>query len=261
MFEGSRQEFTVADGEIRAFLHVIAPHIVALLPPDGLHVGSGTLIKWKSSHLILTANHNLNGTKASDIRFVFYPGGTLRDGPMDAASDRTFLSRGLLMPVEDDIFTDEQHDIAAIPLKVKDLPSAARPYELSPRQPILGDGNTIILAGFAWDNSFPLQGEARAVGITTQTGTFDSSLNSKQGLSSNYDPEYHFLLPYTRVTEGVRPYGISGTGAWCNAGRTGTIWAPSPVLAGVQTSWFSTSKILQIVRLGPIVSLLTRLCG
>jgi hypothetical protein len=36
MFEGQADTFTVGDGEIRAFFHSIAPHLVALLPPDGV---------------------------------------------------------------------------------------------------------------------------------------------------------------------------------------------------------------------------------
>lgn len=257
MYEDSSSGFTLGDAEIRAFFHSIAPHIVALLPPDGLHVGTGTLIKWKSSHLILTANHNLDGNKPSAIRFVFHPGGTLREGPMTTREDSGGLYRGDLLPVDDDVIADKVNDIAAIPFSVKELPKAAKFYEIGLEVPAPVDGNTVTLAGFAWDNSFPLKGQARAVGVITQSGRFDSRLNATKGLSSRYNPADHFLLPYTRMDDGVQPYGISGTGVWGNADHAGSVWAPNPILVGVQTAWFAKSKLLQIVRLEPVLALLS----
>jgi hypothetical protein len=90
---------TVEDAQLRAFYHSIAPHIVALLPPDGLTVGTGTLIKCKSSHLILTANHNLDGSKPSAIRFAFYPGGTLREGRMMSREDSVVCTGACCCPL------------------------------------------------------------------------------------------------------------------------------------------------------------------
>jgi hypothetical protein len=259
MLEHSPLEFTIGDGEIRAFCHSIAPHIVGLLPPDGLHVGTGTLIKWKSSQLILTANHNLDGSKPSAIRFVFYPGGTQLEGPMSTREESGGLYRGMLLPVDDNVISDQENDIVAIPLIANQLPPSAECFEIGQKTPVINDGHSVILAGFAWDNSFPLKGQARAVGVITQSGRFDSALNARKGLSSRYNPEDHFLLPYTRIDDGVRPYGISGTAAWCNADHAGSVWTSHPILVGVQTAWFPTSKLLQIVRLEPILTLLANI--
>ncbi|MGO9273114.1 MAG: hypothetical protein ACLQOO_23245 [Terriglobia bacterium] len=249
---------TIDDVQARAFYHSIAPHIVALLPPDGLTVGTGTLVKWKSSHLILTANHNLEGSKPSAIKFAFYPGGTLREGRMSSREDSGGLCRGVLLPADDNVIADEKNDIVAIPLDVRQLPATARFYEFGEKAPIPNDGNTVFLAGFAWDNSFPLKGQARAVGVITQSGVLDSVLNATKGLSSTYNPEDHFLLPYV-MDDNIRPYGISGTGAWGNTDHAGSVWTSQPVLVGVQIAWFPGSKLLQIVRLGPVLSLLRRL--
>lgn len=259
MFAEGSAEFTVGDGEIRAFYHAIAPFTVALLPPDGLSVGTGVLVNWKSSPLILTANHNLEGTKPCAMRFVLNPGGTLREGPMNERRDSGELYRGVLLPVEDDVIADQQNDIVAIRLTNNRLAPASRFCKIDPRARTVRDGATVILVGFAWDNSFPLAGQARAVGVTTQTGKYDGELNSRSDLSSEYNSEDHFLLPYTRVDDGVKPYGISGTAAWCNADQVGTVWAPYPILVGVQTAWFPKSKLLKIVRLGPILALLANL--
>lgn len=178
---------------------------------------------------------------------------------MNDRRDSGELYRGVLLPVEDGLIADQQNDIVAIRLKSKRLAPASRFCEIDPRAQIIRDGSTVVLVGFAWDNSFPLKGQARAVGVTTQSGRFDSALNATRGLSSEYNPDDHFLLPYTRVDDGVRPYGFSGTAAWCNADQAGAIWAPIPILVGVQTAWFPKSKLLKIVRLGPILALLSHL--
>jgi hypothetical protein len=157
------------------------------------------------------------------------------------------------------VIADKGNDIVAIPLSVKRLPAAAKFYEIGQKVPVPQDGNTVTLAGFAWDNSFPLKGQARAVGVITQSGRFDGALNATKGLSSRYNPEDNFLLPYTRIDDGVLPYGISGTGVWGNADHATSVWTPHPVLVGVQTAWFAKSRLLQIVRLGPILSLLANI--
>jgi hypothetical protein len=133
MFENSPREFTLGDAEVRAFLSAIAPHIVAVLPPEG-DVGTGTLVRWKSIGLVLTANHNLDGTKPSEVGFCFYPGGSLLDGPM-TARDHGALYRGQLMPVDDAMIADKANDIAVTPLNLEHPPGAATFYEIDHRVP------------------------------------------------------------------------------------------------------------------------------
>ncbi len=256
MFENSPREFSLGDAEARAFSSAIAPHIVAVLPPGG-DVGTGTLVCWKSIGLVLTANHNLDGTKPSEVRFCFYPGGSLGDGPMTPQAHGD-LYRGVLTPADDVMFADKANDILAIRLNLEHLPGAAKFYQIDPRVPTINHGATITLAGYACDNSFPLPQNSRAVGVTVQSGRFDTTLNSRRDLSSQYRAADHFLLPYSRGEEGIRPYGISGAGAWANAGCPSEVWSACPLLVGVQTSWFPNAKLLQIVRLEPILTLLER---
>lgn len=107
------------------------------------------------------------------------------------------LYRGVPLPVDDDAISDTQNDIVAIRLKSERLAPASRFCDVEPKMRSISNGASVILVGFAWDNSFPLKGQARAVGVTTQTGRYDSELNEKKGLSSTYNAESHFLLPYT----------------------------------------------------------------
>ena len=67
-------------------------------------------------------------------------------------------------------------------------------YETHLKALTINDGATVVLAGFAGDNSFPLPKNSRAVGVTVQTGKFDTTLNSRKFLSSSYRTADHFLL-------------------------------------------------------------------
>ena len=92
MFEIANREFTLGDAEDRAFSQCLSA-LYCRLPLPGGDLGSGTLVRWKSIGLVLTANHNLDGTKLSEVRFCFYPGASLRDGPM-SAEDLGYPYRG-----------------------------------------------------------------------------------------------------------------------------------------------------------------------
>lgn len=255
MFSKIVPGFTFGAAQQRAFYHAIAPYTVGLLLQDGLSVGTGTLINWKSLPLILTANHNLEDTKASEVRFVFNPGGNLEDGPMSSIRDSGKLSRGNRLSLDNNVFADKQNDIVAIRLSDKNLPQAAKFYELDSTSQTVREGCSVILVGFAWDNSCVLENNARAIGVTTQIGNYSSNLNARSGLSG-YNEEDHFLLPYTRDKDGVKPHGMSGAAAWCNRDYAGNIWAPKPLFYGIQTAWYKRPKLLKIVRLEPILNLL-----
>ena len=252
-------ENQLGNAEMGAFFHAIAPYTVALLPPDGLQVGTGSLVRWKSKPLILTANHNLKGVKPSAMRFRVFPGGPLAWGPMTDCRDYSIMSAGCALPVKDEALADTDNDVVAIRLCTERLPEAAEFYELGRPTPVLSEGNSVIVVGFAWDNSVPLLGQARAIGVTTQTGRFDAALNARSDLSSQYDPTNHFLLPYTRIDEGVRPHGMSGAGAWGNLNHSGMVWNAKPALVGIQTSYFPKSKLIQMTRIKTILNLLEQI--
>jgi hypothetical protein len=46
----------------------------------------------------------------------------------------------------------------------------------------------------------------------------------------------------------MKPHGFSGAAVWCQRSRqSGPIWTPCPMMFGLQTRAYMTSKLLQIV--------------
>src|SRR5438309_6119808 len=67
-------------------------------------------------------------------------------------------------------------------------------------------------------------------------------------LASRYDPERDVLVNYAPADPNMKPHGFSGAAAWSDSHeRTGKLWTPDPVLFGVQTDAFMTSKLLLVV--------------
>ena len=66
-------------------------------------------------------------------------------------------------------------------------------------------------------------------------------------LSSEYDPERDVLLHYEPNDPKMKPKGFSGGAVWRERVGSGGVWTADPVIFGLQTSWFSTSRLLQVL--------------
>ena len=55
------------------------------------------------------------------------------------------------------------------------------------------------------------------------------------------------LVNYKPSDPKMKPYGFSGAAAWSErAERSGPVWTADPMIFGVQTSAFMTSRLLQV---------------
>ena len=55
------------------------------------------------------------------------------------------------------------------------------------------------------------------------------------------------LVNYEPSDPKMKPYGFSGAAAWSErAERSGPVWTADPMILGVQTSAFMTSRLLQV---------------
>ena len=67
-------------------------------------------------------------------------------------------------------------------------------------------------------------------------------------LGSQYDAERDVLLNYEPSDPKMKPHGFSGAAVWCQRlGRSKSLWTASPMIFGVQTSAFMSSRLLQVV--------------
>jgi hypothetical protein len=67
-------------------------------------------------------------------------------------------------------------------------------------------------------------------------------------LALRYDTKRDVLINYEPNDPKMQHYGFSGAATWIDrAEHSGYVWTASPMIFGVQTSWFETSGLLQVV--------------
>ena len=127
------------------------------------------------------------------------------------------------------------------------------PDHLSKRRTTRRKGSLILL-GYPTDRVFPYsktkteteEANYYAVRPTILTGIIAKAPSS--ALSSLYRPERDVLIHYTPEDPKMKPQGFSGAAAWSErAERSGPLWTAEPMIFGVLTHAFMTSKLLLVV--------------
>lgn len=161
------------------------------------------------------------------------------------------------LPV-DRIVCSNEHDLAAIVLRSQDLGSYRMQFCQLPRQLLrrrtLKRKGALILLGFPVDQVFTISEIKTPNAITNYfaarptilTGTIAASPSKRLG--SQYDPERDVLLNYQPSDPKMKPHGFSGAAVWSQRlARSTHLWTASPMIFGVQTAAFMTSRLLQVV--------------
>lgn len=255
-------------GENRAFIERIAWYTVGIVhvlvdvdyqkktKADGL--GTGTACSWKSHKLILTAEHVIAEAEPKDLAFFLRVDEAINwegTGKPEKVVERVSL------PVER-IVRCMEHDLAAIILRANALNGqpiqfCELPERLSKRRTTKRKGSLILL-GYPIDRIFDVskiktanaEAHFHAARPTILSGTI---AKPPKNLSSHYQPKRDVLLHYTPTDPQMEPFGFSGAAAWSErAERSGALWTAEPVVFGVLTHAFMTSKLLRVVG-GPTV--------
>ena len=246
--------------EFVAFQECIANCTVGILTDDGRGVGTGTLVSSGPKRLILTADHVLNGSDFSKLRFILRPEGSLQEAPLGriAAPDPGYvLSGGPIKP--GNIVRDAANDIAALLLDSEQrLQGAAAFHEVLPvADPRIEEGTSIILHGFPVGTAVQVGPTSQAVSAVADHVKYDSTLNNLRYLPASYNPERQFLIKYGLAKDGILPHGLSGAGAWCSRIVSSNIWRASPVLVGVVTGYVRRYELLTVTNRGSVDKLLS----
>jgi len=259
-------EFQVNEAHFKAFQEVIARHTVAIMTNGGLGIATGTLLSYGPVNLILTANHNLDETLPSEIRFGFKPEGNFQETSLSELPTRAFTtSPGPVYALEfrGDAVRDEKNDIAALVLEQGEKPRGVSTfYDASALKPVgIPNGASILMLGFPVGFAAYIGQGRKLVGATPDHLRYDSTLNTQKYLPSSYDPECEFLLEYKWIEDGLLPHGFSGAATWGSRElpATSAIWTPNPVLVGVITGYLREQRLLVVAGLRAVSELLSRL--
>jgi hypothetical protein len=250
-------------GENRAFIERIAWYSVGVvnLLSDVDHqqktmadcLGSGTACRWKDHRLILTAEHVIAKAEPDSLAFLLRVDDAINWEGMGKPEE--VISR-VSLPIER-IVRCREHDLAAIVLRANELAGfrmqfCELPKQLAKTRTLRREGSLILL-GYPTDRIFTVatantanvEAHYHAVRPTILTGRIAKP--PSKALASRYDPERDVLVYYEPHDPKMKPYGFSGAAAWIERNRSGAVWTADPMIFGVQTSAFMTSKLLQVV--------------
>ena len=217
-------------------------------------LGTGTACRWKDYRIILTADHVVAEAKPSDLAFLLRVDDALqweRTG-----KDEEVISR-VTLPVKDIVHCKEK-DLAAIILNTKELSDSKMqflelPKSLAKNRTSKSEGSLVLL-GYPVDQKELYTQVKKSEAIANYfylrpiilAGTLAET--PTKPLDRRYDPNRDVLVNYTPADPNMKPHGFSGAAAWSDRKeRSGTLWTADPMLFGVQTAAFMTSKLLLVV--------------
>ena len=235
--------------------HAIRSSTVGIVSGSGeqkwIWNGTGTLIRWKGRHLILTAYHVIEDTLPEDLRFFLPP-----DSPPIKVERETMLKMpgapiGLMRTFTEielgRIVTDTELDLTAIEVDgnlAEKFP--ARFFDLAEggRTPV--EGQQTIIMGFPHDISRVTHAGFRVVFSYVM---WTQIAPNRKGLR-DFDPDRHFLTHYTEAEtyRDASPKGISGAAMWFLSNESLSVWYPKLDIAGVGIGWYKDRQLLQIVQ-------------
>jgi hypothetical protein len=228
-------------------------------------IGTGTCVSYGGKNFILTAEHVIRDATSEAIRLFIPPATPLMEHSMRSGLPPNSLGGPIVMG---DFFetglplVDLDNDIAALPIESTVLfPKHMRFLEMEHVLSQISDGASMLLLGFPVDNSTVLGPNAKLLGLTSEHANYSTTLQQNSHLHSSYDPASHLVVNYTRLDDGIEPFGFSGAGVWCNFNVETQIWEPKPAFAGVVTSWHRNQNLIQITRAQVCQNLFTHING
>jgi len=227
-------------------------------------IGTGTLIRWKEQHLILTAEHVIAGTLVEDLRFFFRQDAPLIRRERSALLELPGMPAAALRPFREielgRSVSDAKLDLAALPVDGgMESKYPVRFFTLEPGGTTPGVDHTTIVMGFPHDISRVTKKNERVVFTYVE---WTQVAPSRTGLE-DFEDSNHFLASY-RLTESypdADPHGLSGSAMWFRRGDTPLVWHPNIDIAGVTIAWYRRPSLLKMVRREPIECFLTDQLG
>ena len=214
-------------------------------------VGTGTLIDWKGSLFILTADHVVGDTPPRDLRFFGpNPAPPIRVTRAEARQVRSFPVSGIRSSVDlrlDRVIRDGSLDLAALPVEgFARSALAAEPFKYQVDGVEPSEGLTSLVFGFPIDISRIMSDDTRM--LLTE---FDwSPVQAPRNDLSGFDPAVHFLTAYSPPVDhdGANPHGLSGAARWARRGATPGLWHPNIDVIGVTVTYYPHHRLLKMVK-------------
>jgi hypothetical protein len=255
------------DPTSRAFIELITAYSVGVVntrrvsftaSTESECIGTATAIRENNRSFLLTAKHNVDDASPSDLRYMPKATAAAVVRESQAPIDRFYVQFRQEFPVVE-ILCCPWEDLAVLVLdnNFDEQDGSAKYMQFFPwrddiRSPVVGDilnalghpvSRTYIVADRREGNHVD-----REMGVVKHVMSCRVVPNEGGRYIKNYDPESHFLVDYTDVSDAYEPHGFSGCAWWYYRDRDAPIWTADPIFAGVEFSYAKASKLLVSVR-------------
>jgi hypothetical protein len=243
---------------MQAIQEFVCWHICAIgmrSPSRGLEVGTATAIRWHQRIFLLTADHVIRDVPDAELDFAFRPPGTLPRFVQGQgnSSPKKYVRAQQVQVVHR--YRSPTEDLAALEVH-PEVQNRVEFFDLRPESKVIRPlGSSICTIGVPSDSFEQLAPSACAFSFTVHWGEL---VTRGQKLLRDFNPRKHLLLRFPPADEGRHPGGFSGAGAWYQApsAEPPIVWTFRPVLAGIVTHFYRTSRVLQIARIERVVAFL-----
>lgn len=226
-------------------------------------IGTGTLIRWMGRHLILTADHVVGDTSSDDLRFLFPQDAPPIEVEREELRDLPGVPTSRLNPFSQievgPIFHDTSLDLAALEVDPSiETTYPAHFFDLAEEGSSPVEGEETVLIGFPHDLSRVTHDDARVAFTQVEWSRVEPGRDGLKG----FDGNVHFLAHYSppATYPGANPGGLSGSAMWARRGLTPEVWHPNLELGGVTIMYYSSDRLLKMVRRERVEGFLHRVC-
>jgi hypothetical protein len=232
--------------------------------------GTGTPMKWKEHHFILSAAHVFDKAEPKDLRVFAYSDLPVTYKPRESLT-RDDIVDGIALTNSSVILRCKWEDLAIVTVDAKQFPSVEfiEP-EKDWNDPSIGE--PVHCCGFPTDHSFrvnhrvvsPMRDE---VDLAVWPTTFSSSVlpfpspDEVKFYYDDLDSSRHYLMPYDGAGVSKHPRGVSGAAVWWESDKKELIWRANFRFAGTATHCHKKGSVVRVVKASVVRRFLAELFG
>jgi hypothetical protein len=228
--------------------------------------GTGVAVLWGDRHLILTAKHLLEKAEPKDLHFFCYPPGGFEYRAPEDLRQQDVVEPVRLAEHSSELHRCDWEDVAVMTTTPDAVGSHVEFFDIANQSVDPPEGEVVHCLGFPFDHS--VLADVRMVGTKEErtvalipTSFCGEVLPLPAFLMKDFDPAFHYLIPYQAASEGKHPRGFSGAATWWESDQKEIIWRPNFKFAGICTSCYKNGSLEKVVKASAVNRFLTELFG
>jgi hypothetical protein len=230
---------------------------------ENLDIASGIAVCWKGKRIIVTASHVLQGPRLSETRIILPTDRPFERAGRALPAEATAVGRTTeaLMPTDVKVVRSRELDDLCYfevdsefgsnsDLQFHNLGRVAK----TPRP-----GTICLMLGYPRDMARVLSHTEADVHMTGRWSD-RVTLGKDSRFLKWFRPQKHFLMRFQETDKGTSAVGFSGAGIWFPTvhPQNQIVWRPDLGLAGIQSRWYASRRLTQVVKVERLINLLSK---